>query len=447
MTAEARADGGRHAGDSGRVHRRGRCVSRPGRWSASSARRSMRSSSVVGRLDQRTMLVRGQNNIDVWGHNADRMATVLSEEIPYTLEIVPPKAPLVRNGSIDLKVVAKRAEGFTAPISLRMLYNPPGVASSGSVSHPRRPERSRRFRSPPTAARAWATWKIVVTGRTGSRGSRGGGGEPRHRRLAPLLARSFADLTVADQYYKLAFVKAAVEQGKETEVDRQDREAHAILKARPRPSWSACRPTRRTQPVEFTKDTTELVFKVTATKEAKPGRYPSLVCVTKFAARRRDRHAHARRRRAAHRCPAAAPRTRARTCQRSAKRSRLEHRRRNRRGDRSLCSAQDPASQRLLALVVPSRCRDRPGRRPDHRRQRLSARHQPEHEGRPAAVHRRRHARRRRDARCHGARRRSSWPMPSSAGSTRTSLYSAGRRPDDARRSNIRASRRPRRSR
>ena len=32
---------------------------------------------VVGQLDQRTMLVRGQNNIDVWGHNADRMATVV----------------------------------------------------------------------------------------------------------------------------------------------------------------------------------------------------------------------------------------------------------------------------------------------------------------------------------------------------------------------------------
>ncbi|HZN35450.1 MAG TPA: PPC domain-containing protein, partial [Pirellulaceae bacterium] len=67
---------------------------------------------IVGRLDQRTMLVRGQNNTDVWGHNADRMASVLSEEIPYSIEIVPPKAPLVRNGSLDLKVVAKRKEGF-----------------------------------------------------------------------------------------------------------------------------------------------------------------------------------------------------------------------------------------------------------------------------------------------------------------------------------------------
>ena len=68
--------------------------------------------NVVGRLDQRTMLVRGQNNVDVWGHNADRMATVVAEAIPYTLDLIAPKAPLVRSGSLNLKVIARRAEGF-----------------------------------------------------------------------------------------------------------------------------------------------------------------------------------------------------------------------------------------------------------------------------------------------------------------------------------------------
>jgi hypothetical protein len=37
-----------------------------------------------------------------------------------------------------------------------------------------------------------------------------------------------------------------------------------------------------TQPVKFTKDTSEITFKVLATKDAKPNRYTSLVCVTKF---------------------------------------------------------------------------------------------------------------------------------------------------------------------
>jgi hypothetical protein len=39
----------------------------------------------------------------------------------------------------------------------------------------------------------------------------------------------------------------------------------------------------KTTPLEFTKDTKELVFKVPAAKDARPGRYTTLVCITKFA--------------------------------------------------------------------------------------------------------------------------------------------------------------------
>ena len=65
------------------------------------------------------------------------------------------------------------------------------------------------------------------------------------------------------------------------------------------------------------------------------------------------------------------------------------------------------------------------GRAGDHRAQRLSARHQPEHQARPAAVHRRGHARRRRDARRHRPGRGRSWPMPSSAELDKNTLYPA----------------------
>jgi len=241
---------------------------------------------IVGKLDQRTMLVRGQNNSDVWGHNADRMATVLSEAIPFTLDIVPPKAPLVRNGSLDLKVVAKRAPGFTGAISLRMLYNPPGVASSGNVSIP---EGQNEGTVPLTAngGAGTGTWKVVVTGRSGSRGMRGGGGGGGQGNRngtddSFTCSTGFADLAVSDQYYKLAFNKTAAEQGQETEVavkvqKLKDFEGTAKAELVGLPANTTA------QPIEFTKDTTELVFKVNVTKEAKPGRYPSLVCVTKFA--------------------------------------------------------------------------------------------------------------------------------------------------------------------
>ena len=223
---------------------------------------------IVGHLRQRTMLVRGQNNVDVWGHDADRMATVLAEEIPYRIDIVPPKAPLVRNGSLDLKVVATRAEGFTAPISLRLLYNPPGVASSGSINIA---ENQNEAVIPLTAngGAAIGTWKICVVGRSGGRGA------------SVSCSTQLVDLAIADQFYKFAFDKTAVEQGKETEVaikveKLRDFEGTAKAELVGLPANTT------TEPVEFTKDTTELVFKVKAAAESRPGRYPSLICVTKF---------------------------------------------------------------------------------------------------------------------------------------------------------------------
>lgn len=223
---------------------------------------------IVGHLRQRTMLVRGQNNIDVWGHDAERMATVLSEEIPYRIDIVPPKAPLVRNGSMGLKVVATRKEGFKAPISLRMLYNPPGVASVGNVDIP---EGQNEAVIPLTAngGAAIGTWKLCVVGRSGSR-------EDSSR-----CSTQLADLTIADQFYKFTFDKAAVEQEKTTDVvvkveKVQDFEGNAKCELVGLPANTS------TTPIEFNKDAKELVFKVTAAKEARPGKYPSLVCVTTF---------------------------------------------------------------------------------------------------------------------------------------------------------------------
>jgi hypothetical protein len=235
--------------------------------------------NIVGHLDQRTMLVRGQNNVDVWGHNADRMASVIAEAIPYSLELVAPKAPLVRGGTMNLKVVAKRNEGFKDPISLRLLYNPPGTASSGFVNIA---EGQNEAVIPLTAnnGAGLGSWKICVTGRSGISGRRGGGGQfgpdESHR-----CSTQFADLKIEEPYFKLSFVKAAVEQGKETTVTvkvqkLRDFEGEAMAELAGLPANTS------SESVKLSKDTAELTFKVKAAKEAKSNRYTSLACVTKI---------------------------------------------------------------------------------------------------------------------------------------------------------------------
>src|SRR5690349_10378746 len=71
-------------------------------------------------FEQTVELVLGQNNVPFWTRSTDRLAVAVTEEVPYSIEIVEPKVPLVRGGSMSLKVVAKRAEGFKAPIAVSL---------------------------------------------------------------------------------------------------------------------------------------------------------------------------------------------------------------------------------------------------------------------------------------------------------------------------------------
>ena len=74
-------------------------------------------------------LVLGQNNVPVWTRTVDSLAVAVTEAAPFSIEAIEPKVPLVRGGSMELRVVAKRKPGFTAPIAVLLPWNPPGVSS------------------------------------------------------------------------------------------------------------------------------------------------------------------------------------------------------------------------------------------------------------------------------------------------------------------------------
>ena len=159
--------------------------------------------TIEGRLVQKTMLVRGDNNREVWSYVGNRMAVAVTEPVPFHVEIVPPKVPLVQNGNMELKVTATRDGGFKGAITLRMLYNPPGVSSPDSVTIP---EGQTQAVIPLTAdgGAAMRTWKIAVLGES----TTGDG---------PLVVSSqLADLEVAEPRLRFQFQPAVVEQGQKT---------------------------------------------------------------------------------------------------------------------------------------------------------------------------------------------------------------------------------------
>jgi hypothetical protein len=219
---------------------------------------------VEGHVEQVTGLVRGQNNILVWGHTAHRMATAITAEAPFKIDIVEPKVPLVRNGAMGLKILATRKEGFTAPISVRMLYNPPGVGSSGDIKI----EEGQNEAIIPLTANGGAEirqWKIAVVGRATVDDE------------GVMASTQLANLEVAEPFVKFAFNAAACEQAQETDlvvkVENQkpfDGEATVELLGTPFEVT--------TEPLKLTKDTPELAFHVKTTAKSPAGRHKTLLC-------------------------------------------------------------------------------------------------------------------------------------------------------------------------
>ena len=218
---------------------------------------------IEGHVNQRSMLVRGQNNRDMWGHNAKRMTVAVTEKVPFQLEIVQPKVPIVRDGSMQLKVVAKRDEGFDADIGIRLLYDPPGIGASRSIKI----AKGKNEAVIPMTANGGArigTHKICVLGTAG------------YKSGSVEVATPFADLVVEDRLVDFAFNKGAVEQGQETKMivglsPKRDFPGEATVQLLGLPAGTT------SEPVKVTKDAEEAVFDVKVAKDAKDGKHASIV--------------------------------------------------------------------------------------------------------------------------------------------------------------------------
>ncbi len=210
------------------------------------------------------VLAPNNNGIIVWSRTVDKLAVAVTEESPFSIEIVQPKVPLVQSGQMGLKVRAIRKPDFKAPIAISLPWNPPGVGSGGGVSIPEGQDEA----VIPINANDKAelrTWKIVVNGTaTGPTG--------------PVMVSSqLADLTVAAPFVGLTFHSASVEQGQETDMAVEvvknvdfEGEAEATLIGLPNKAT--------TDPQKFTKDAANLTFHIKTDAASPAGNHANLFC-------------------------------------------------------------------------------------------------------------------------------------------------------------------------
>lgn len=219
--------------------------------------------NISGVFTNRADLVRVRNNQLLWMKDVAQIPVAVVEEVPFKLDIVEPKAPLARNGSLQLKVVATRKEGFDEAITLQFPFRPPGVGASSRVTIPK--GKNEAFY--PINANSKAEikkWKVFVIGSANVGGN-------------AWVSSQLANLEVADSYVDLDLARTAVEQGKETEiickVDLKtpfDGDAKVKLVGLP--------PKVTTEDITFNKESKELIFKVKTDPASPQGRHKSLFC-------------------------------------------------------------------------------------------------------------------------------------------------------------------------
>ncbi|MGL4549734.1 MAG: PPC domain-containing protein, partial [Gemmataceae bacterium] len=220
---------------------------------------------VGSQFNQMAELVTGGPGQSVyWKREVERLAVAVMDEAPYSVEIVEPKVPLIQNGSMALKVVAKRKPGFAGPITVVALWNPPGVGSASSATIA---AGANETVLPMNAAanaeiKKWKTAVLAVA-------DAGKG---------PVWTSSqLATVEVAAPFLVTNMSRSAVEQGKETEIlvklqTLTPFEGNATVKLYGLPFKAV------TADLTATKDTKEVAFKITTDKATPAGIHRNLFC-------------------------------------------------------------------------------------------------------------------------------------------------------------------------
>ena len=188
-----------------------------------------------------------------------QLAIAVVDELPFKIDIVVPKVPIVRDGSMQLKIVATKKEGWDEGISVQLPFRPPGLGAASSVNI----AKGKTEVNYPLSANGGAQiklWKVFALGTSGGMWG----------------SSQLSNLAIADAFVRFEMQRPACEQGQEAQILCKlnhttpfEGEATAQLLGIP--------PKVAATPMKFTKDTKELVF-VLKTEPASPVGKHNLIC-------------------------------------------------------------------------------------------------------------------------------------------------------------------------
>ncbi|TAE77222.1 MAG: hypothetical protein EAZ84_04945 [Verrucomicrobia bacterium] len=196
--------------------------------------------------------------------SSDRIAVAVIDEAPFHLELVTPAVPIVKNGSLLLKVRATRQAGFAEAITLRFLWNPPGIGSPATITLPG-DQSEALYEINANADAGIGEWPVCVLG------------EANTPQGPVLVSTRLSTLRIAEPYLAMTLDLAATEQAKATTmIAKLDHlvpfsgSAKAELIGLPHGT--------RTQALAFSHGQAEIQFPIEVAADAAIGKHSALFC-------------------------------------------------------------------------------------------------------------------------------------------------------------------------
>lgn len=210
------------------------------------------------------------NQIDVNNEGAyhsvsvDRIATAVIAEAPFKIDLDAPTVPLVKNGTIGLKVRVTRSAGYAEKITARFLWNPPGVSGPVTVDIPG-DQSEATYELNANNDAAVAEWQVCVLA------------EANTPQGPVLVSSALTPLKVAEPYVTMSLDLAATEQGKATAMLAKIEVPHpfegpATVELFGLPHGASC------PQQTFTKDQTTLNFPIAIAADATVGKHNAIFC-------------------------------------------------------------------------------------------------------------------------------------------------------------------------
>ena len=200
----------------------------------------------------------------------DKYALAVTEEAPFSFELVQPEIPISKNGELALKVRVARKPGFNEPLEFQCDWEPAGVQCEPTVTMVEgKSEALMHLNAGPNVKPG--QWKMALTANTTGGSYYLGAGRVR-------ASTNFIDLNIADPYVELKNRASSVRRrGKAQivwDVDNKkpfEGEAEAVLLGLPKGVTVVGKPK-----LKF--GDKSLVFEVAANDEALMGQYKELIC-------------------------------------------------------------------------------------------------------------------------------------------------------------------------